>query len=615
MDFLMRQTFELTQPADSYRLESMLKSPYLKKLIINYEYDPTLSREDYLNSIDADGVVGDCEEPMIKPFVSPFADLKLKEITVPIEIGPKCTSIRGLFAGQKKLKSIQSISGTDHVRNFNYAFSDCFNLTEIPKLNLLNAISTVGMCSGCHRLENLELTGGDNVENASGMFEYCYHMIKAPEMFFPNCKIVSGMFDSCFNLKKVPTYLLPAVQDCACMFQDCIRLKYAPNLQMPKAVNFIQIFSNCRSLANIPSFIFNVGRNNTSTLMLCAFDGCGNLDKSDIRFLLRNCPDALLEWDDAVMNHADVIQAIHEMKKNRKHENHHWLSHIVIFTLLLLASAILSIQHWEKSNTKGISATTDNIIKNNIIPAQICNDNECQNEAVISQDTAKKNAADMDVDNIVENYTERCPDEHITFERYTDEILLKAVNQIGIYQSKLYRLNDNADSPYILIIANKTASYISEPLTLAENRHKVVMMRSFDPNTTDTTMLQHPVSGEELAGLAPKLKLIQPAINDTDLFINNQNDIYTLTHIKYKKVPVDLSDKIFYQYAIPILLKENNTGRFLIPMPLDGHYHYLDAHNQISEEILPGCFEIQAVVYDGLQHGLTYQQANGLSAN
>ena len=604
MEDLTKKIIELTQPADISMLQDAIREKNIRKLVINYQYDSSPNEADYFNRINEDGSVSDCEDPVIVPFSSPFSGMKLSAIDFPVEIGPKCTSLRGLFADQKKLKRIYTITGTDHVTNFNYLFSDCFHLTKVPRINLAKAKSCVGMFSGCHRIENIEVTGGDNVENCSGMFEYCYQLQKGPEILFPNCKIASSLFDSCFNLKKVPVYFLPEVRDCACMFQDCIRLRNVPNIHIPQNINFIQMFANCRSLLNVPTFIYTIGRNNSTALLLCCFDGCESIEKPDIRFLLRNCPDSLLSWHDAVLNNEDMKKAISNLRKNRKHENHHWLSNIIIFTVLLFTTAFLSMKYWHSS-----TPTDDKPAKDNA-------ESSSADNGVISKREAKINAAIKDVREIIENYTTRCPTRHITFESYTDDILLKSVNQIGLYQSKLYKLgNETGEPKYILIIANKNASYVSEPLQFEQGKHKLALMKQIDLQNADTSMLNNPVSAEEFSGLTDKISSIQPVLNDTDIFILGSDYNYTLAHFKYKKIPVDLSDKIFYQYAIPVLLKETDTGRYLVPMPREGHYYYLDQYNQISDERLAGCFEIPQSIYDGMDHGLTYRQAAGLSVD
>ncbi len=599
MEDLTKKIIELTQPVDINKLQEAIRENNIRKLVINYQYDTTPCEADYFNKINEDGTVSDCENPEIIPFNSPFAGIKLSAVDFNIEIGPKCTSLRGLFADQKKLKKVKAVLNTEHVKNFNYMFSDCFHLTEVNRINMTEARSCVGMFSGCHRIENIEIAGGDSVENCSGMFEYCYQLQKGPEILFPNCKIASSLFDSCFNLKKVPVYFFPEVQDCACMFQDCIRLRNVPNIHIPKNINFIQMFANCRSLLNVPTFIYARGRNNTTILLLCCFDGCYSLEKADIRFLLRNCPDSLLSWQDAVLGNDEMKKAIANLKKNHKHTNHHWLSNIVIFTILLCTTAVLSMKYWHSSTPA---------------PEKPSGENAVIDSGVISKKEAKMNAAMKDVKEIIENYTTRCPTRHITFERYTEDILLKSVNQIGLYQSKIYKIGDEKEAQkYIIIIANKNASYVSEPVQFEQGKHRLTLMKQIDLQSADTSMLNNPVTPEEFSSLADKISSIQPILNDTDIFILGSDFNYTLAHFKYKKVPVDLSDKIFYQYAIPILLRETDTGRYLVPMPRDGHYYYLDQYNQISDERLPGCFEIPQSVYDGLVHGLTYRQAEGLT--
>ncbi|MBQ8706480.1 MAG: hypothetical protein IJ523_00125 [Succinivibrionaceae bacterium] len=601
MSVFMQETVELNSAADLAMFRVKLKEGRIRRLVINYEYDKTPCEADWFSHIEEDGSIGECENPTVEPFSGPFSDLKLTSVDFSIEIGPNCTSLRGLFADQKDLKHVEAIENSGHVRNFNYMFSDCFHLASVPLLDLFSASSVVGMFSGCHRLVTSELTGGDNVENCSGMFEYCYRLHRAPELFFPNCKIASGMFDSCVSLKKVPVYYFPEVRDCACMFQDCIRLKTVPNLHFPKAVNFIQMFSNCRSLENLPSFIFSFARNNSSSLLLCCFDGCVSLEKSDVRFLLRNSPDALLSWQEAVLDREEMKKAIRDLKRKRKHENHHWLSHIIIFAVLLGITVAISAKYWHENQSQ--SKPAEEPISD-------------QENMVISRHEAKRNAAIQDEREIIENYTTRCLGDHITFERYTEDILLKSVNQVGLYQSRLYHLATEKDSDkFILIIANRNASYVSEPIVFEPGKHRIAMMKPIDLEAADTSMLSLPATPEELNGGSLDLASIQPILNDTDIFILGGDGNYTLTHFKYKRLPVDLSDKLFYQRAIPTLLKENDTGRYMVPMPLEGHYYYLDAHNQISDERLPGCFEVPQNVYDGMGHGLTYRQAAGLAVD
>ncbi len=592
------EILELTSPPEPKDFASRIRKGTVRKLIINYEYDPSPCDCDYFSHIDENGDVSECSNPRIVPFTSPFAGIRLKNIPFPIEIGPRCTSLRGLFAGHKELRKISAITGTEHVRCFNYMFSDCFHLAEPPRLDLSSAVSCVGLYSGCHRLVSPEFTGGDLVENCSGMFEFCYRLGKAPDLFFPACKITSGMFDSCVSLKKIPSYYFPEVRDCACMFQDCIRMRCAPAMSMPKAVNFIQMFNNCRSLGNVPPFIFRVARNNTTSLLLCCFDGCPSLDMTDVRFLLRNCPDALLSWKDAVLDNQEMKKAIADLRKRRKHENHHWLSNIAIFTVLLLATAWGSVKFWHSQNShlENEPAKTEN-------PAAAAS-----GAGVISRSEARRNAAIMDVREIIENYTTRCRGEHITFDRYTNDILLKSVTQIGLYGSRIYRHSGG----YALLIANRDAAYISDTLVPGDDVRRIILMKPIALDSPEAASLSSPSPDEDVTLLKEFAASLQPVLSDTDVFIPGADGTYTLTRFKYKKMTADLSFSPFYQYAAPDLLRETDTGRFLVALPLEGHYYYLDEHNQISDERLKGCFEIQQGIYDAMSHGLTYRQALAL---
>ena len=119
MSVFMQETVELNSAADLAMFRVKLKEGRIRRLVINYEYDKTPCEADWFSHIEEDGSIGECENPTVEPFSGPFSDLKLTSVDFSIEIGPNCTSLRGLFADQKDLKHVEAIENSGHVRNFN----------------------------------------------------------------------------------------------------------------------------------------------------------------------------------------------------------------------------------------------------------------------------------------------------------------------------------------------------------------------------------------------------------------------------------------------------------------------------------------------------------------
>ncbi len=586
----IKQTLELIAPISSKALARMIKRHLISKLVINYEFDTAPASCDYLSDIGDDGKVEDCSEVPFKAFSSPFADIKLTKIAFPIEIGPKCTSLRGLFAGQKNLTSVIEIRGTSHVTCFNYLFSDCFHLVHVPTLDFSSAISTVGLYSGCHRLRKFSFIGGDKIENSSGMFAYCSSIHEAPPFHFPKCTIASSMFEGCVRLNSVPFYDFPELLDASLMYKDCLLLENVPSANMPKVTNLIRMFSNCRRLKNISSHIMSLITSHKKVLLLSAFDGCISIDENDAPIILKNRPDALLSYEDAVLSKDESKKIIEFRKKRHSFFNRHWVSNIVIFSILLLAIALASIRYWPTNST------VDDVGK------PLAN----SNAKLLTTEEATQKAQYKDSSELLSMYSYRC-DTRMTFESYL-KLLEKTVVELGRYKMHLYSVSEDELEKFVVVLSNKDSFYISDVIELEGEDKKNVLLRKEDKRQLPEKIakIAEKKDAAEYFDLLSKQQLV---VNSTDFFVPEKNKSFILLHHKYQNIPVYFNDSLFFQYSNSIMLLEVDTNRLMVPMPKEGYFYYLDESGQVSDERFGNCFEINEYLYQGLQSGLTYNQA------
>lgn len=593
MKDMIMETLELSAPPSPRDLARLIRGRRISKLVINYEFDDNPPSCDYLSRIGDDGKLEDCPEVPVKPFSSPFSGIRLTRITFPIEIGPACTSLRGLFAGQKHLTSVGEIRGTDHVKCFNYLFSDCFHLVNAPQLNLSSAISVAGLYSGCHRLRSFLFSGGDHIENASAMFAYCYNLRTAPAFHFPECGIASSMFEGCIRLTEVPFYTFDRLQDASSMFKDCLLLENMPVANMPHLYNLMRMFANCRSVKHISSYILSFISSGKNVLLLAAFEGCTSLDEGDARYLLDKRPDALLSYNEAVLNEEESRKILKHHRRRHSFLNRHWVSNIVIFTILLLAVAVASMRYWP---AKGI-VTPD--------PGKALANSKAK---ILTPEEATQKAQFKDSSELLSMYSFRC-DTRMTFESYL-KILEQTINELGRYQLEIYRNGaDESTGQFVVVLSNKDSYYISDVIELSSDDKKLILMRRDDTRTL-------PEEGRNFIPLEDDqdyydlLSRQQLVVSPTDFFVPEKNNpSFILLRHKYQSIPVDFSDSLFFQYSNSVMLREVDTDRLLVPVPRDGYFYYLDESGQVSDERFGNCFEINEYLYQGLKTGLTYDQA------
>lgn len=157
------------------------------------------------------------------------------------------------------------------------AFSKCYSLISVPRLDAKNATSVVRMFENCF---NLEYFGGlDNVSdgiNMYGMFLFCHWLNTFPvDIGIEHASDVSNMFYGCERLKNVPDLNIDLVTSASQTFYNCFNLETVGNISMRACTSATYMFSSCLNLENVGTITTEAAID-----MSNMFENCRNLKKS-----------------------------------------------------------------------------------------------------------------------------------------------------------------------------------------------------------------------------------------------------------------------------------------------------------------------------------------------
>lgn len=186
--------------------------------------------------------------------------------------GGTCVSIANLFYNCRSITqlNIPNNWNLSALNNTNYShyqvFVNCYSLKTITGITNWDfrsstTQSAASMFSGCHSLENLDISGWKlNSTTYASFFSNCHSLktINISGFDFTNCTSVASMFSNCYSLTTLicpSTYNTSKITTTASMFYGCASLVSIPiNFSlwdMTKITTMADMFAYCYSLKSI----------------------------------------------------------------------------------------------------------------------------------------------------------------------------------------------------------------------------------------------------------------------------------------------------------------------------------------------------------------------------
>ncbi len=132
---------------------------------------------------------------------------------------PRCITLFYNYHGTS-LDSVLSTIDTSNVKDMSSMFSNCANLTSIPKLYTSNVTIMSRMFVDCSKLENVPQLDTSNVTDMEGMFSYCYKLTTIPQLDTSKVRNMYRMFYQCYNLTTIPQLDTSKVTDFSNIFYN-----------------------------------------------------------------------------------------------------------------------------------------------------------------------------------------------------------------------------------------------------------------------------------------------------------------------------------------------------------------------------------------------------------
>ena len=169
---------------------------------------------------------------------------------------------------------------TSLAKNWNGAFSSCYNLINLPEpfYNTSNAIDMSNMFHYSNNLITIPNFDTSNVTNMSYMFYCCNNLTTVPNFNTSSVIDMSGMFGYCTNLT-VPNFDTSNVTSMYCMFVASSNIT-VPNFNITKA-SVSHMFDNASNIT-VPNFDTSNKINLSYMFFRCSNITVPNFDTSNV---------------------------------------------------------------------------------------------------------------------------------------------------------------------------------------------------------------------------------------------------------------------------------------------------------------------------------------------
>lgn len=154
-----------------------------------------------------------------------------------------CTDASHMFDGSG-ITSV-TLSNTNRVSSFDYAFWRCANLVSVNLFDTSAATTTQGMFSDCTSLTTVPLFDISHSTDVKHMFDNCSHLTSVPLLDTSSATNVGYMFYGCSALAEIPLIDTSSAESMLYMCHNCTSLTKVPLLDTSAATNVAGMFEGC----------------------------------------------------------------------------------------------------------------------------------------------------------------------------------------------------------------------------------------------------------------------------------------------------------------------------------------------------------------------------------
>ena len=167
-------------------------------------------------------------------------------------INPEWTNWRYFCAyGRDSIATKLKYSDTSKGTNFYGMFSQCGELTTIPRLDTSNGTDFSAMFEQCKKLTSIPQLDTSKSTTLSSMFTNCGELTTIPQLDSSKCTSFSNMFQYCRKLTSISPLNTSSGKSFGNMFNQCNVLTSIPQLDLTNATSVSSILSGCTALVDL----------------------------------------------------------------------------------------------------------------------------------------------------------------------------------------------------------------------------------------------------------------------------------------------------------------------------------------------------------------------------
>lgn len=160
-------------------------------------------------------------------------------------------------------------------------------IKKLPTMDFSNVTSMKYVFQYCSILEELTVSGTENVINMQFSFGNCPNLKKVNGLNTSSVTIFENIFYECNSLEEAPQMDTSKADNIISMFYNCRKIKSIPQYDFGLVTNAQSAFSGCNALEDVPLLDMS-----SATNMNSMFQNCYNLTDESLNNILLMCVNA-----------------------------------------------------------------------------------------------------------------------------------------------------------------------------------------------------------------------------------------------------------------------------------------------------------------------------------